>query len=393
MTTPPGDPGISLSAKRRLTALVAIVPCLLLLLGAEIYVRVTTKYEDLWALTGRSVAKRPIADWAFLDAYSAWRGKPGIYHDGAVTKTVNRDGFISTPEVAQVKPPHTIRIAFLGESSTAGTGTLLPDSVTWPWQVAENLRHRPGRTDKIEFLNAALGGYSTFESMGRLWSRVRFYSPDIIVVYHGWNDMYYFNAVDRIANWHTLPDGSWGLEASVPVTVYQPRWYDGLARWSQLLTKVRLHFSPSVNGEAKAGTFQTTLADHYDKRGLEIFRTNLRLIRSTAQTLGMELFVGKQATLIVADLPAKEQARCRYDFHGFDHKAHVDAFAQIYRIIDQEIPHDHVIDVTSLSGIPENFHDHIHPTDLGAARTAAIMADALAPSVAAIEARNARQPQ
>ncbi len=391
MNTPTREPGLSLRAKRWLTALAAIIPSVLLLLAAEIYVRVTTRHDDLWALTGRSVAKAPAADWAYLDAYSAWRGRPGVYHAGPITKTVNRDGFISTPEITPAKPPRTIRIAFLGESSTAGTGTLLPDSITWPWQVAENLRHRQGRSDSIEFLNAALGGYSTFESMGRLWSRVRFYSPDIAVVYHGWNEMYYFKAVDRIANWHTLPDGSWGLEASAPVALYAPRWYDWLARPSQLLTKVRLRFSPSLSGEVRSGVLQQPLADHYDRRGLEIFRTNLRLIRATAQTLGIELFVGKQATLIVVGLPARERARVRYDFHGFNHDAHVDAFNQINRIIDEEIPADRIIDVTPLSGVPENFHDHIHPTDLGAARTAAIMADALAPAVAAIEARHARQ--
>jgi hypothetical protein len=164
-------------------------------------------------------------------------------------------------------------------------------------------------------------------------------------------------------------------------------------RPSQLLTKVRLRLSPSVTGEAKAGVLQTRLSDHFDARGLAIFRTNLRLIRSTAQTLGIELFVGKQATLIVPDLPASERARCHYEFHGFNHEAHVEAFRQIYRVIDQEIPHDHIIDVTPLSGVPENFHDHIHPTDLGSARTAAIMADALAPAVAAIEARHAQTPK
>ena len=58
MTTP-----LSERAKRRLMALAVIVPAFLLLLGAEIYIRVTTRYEDLWALTGRSVAKRPISDW------------------------------------------------------------------------------------------------------------------------------------------------------------------------------------------------------------------------------------------------------------------------------------------------------------------------------------------
>jgi len=389
LITPGATPGLSDRAKRWLTAVVATAPPLLFFLGAEIYVRVTSKYEDLWALTGRSIASQPIADWAFLDAYSAWRGKPGVYHSGPVTKTVSQQGFVSTPEISQAKPPNTIRIVFLGESSTAGTGTLLPDSVTWPWQVAENLRHRPGRRASIEFINAALGGYTTFESMGRLWSRLRFYSPDIAVVYHGWNEMYYFRpgAVDRISQWRTLPDGSWGLESSVPVTVYEPRWFDYLARPSQVLTKVRLRLSPAANGEARAGLFKPELSATWDHRGLDVFRGNLRLIQTTSQALGIELFVGKQATLIVPGLPERERRRCRYDLHGLDHDAHVAAFREIYRVIDEEIPHDHIIDVTALSGVPENFHDHIHPTDLGAARTATIMADALAPAVAAIEAR------
>ena len=95
----------------------------------------------------------------------------------------------------------------------------------------------------------------------------------------------------------------------------------------------------------------------------------------------MRLYVGKQATLIVRDLPESERRRCRYDLHGFDHAAHVEAFQAIYRVIDEEIPPDYIIDVTSLSGVPENFYDHIHPTPLGAERTAVIMANALAPAV------------
>jgi hypothetical protein len=389
--TPTGGPGLTLRAKRLLTATIVVVPALLLVIGAEIYVRVTSPHDDLWALTGRSVSLNPAADWAFIDAFSAYRGRPGTYHNGSVTKTVNREGFISTPEIAPVKPPNTIRIAFLGESSTAGTGTLLPDSLTWPWQVTEMLRHHPGRTSRIEFINAALGGFTTFESFGRLWSRVRFFSPDIVMVYHGWNEMYYFNRVDQLATWRTLPDGSWGLESAEPVTIYAPRWFDYLVRPSQILTKVRLRLSTPLAGETKAGVFQKTLAHTYDHRALEVFRTNLRLLRGAASTLGMELFVGKQATLIVPNLPEEERRRCRYGYqlHALDHDAHVDAFTQIYRVIDEEIPRDRVIDLTSLSGVPENFYDHIHPTPLGARRTAAIVANALEPEVEALEARHA----
>jgi hypothetical protein len=206
--TPSAGDRLSERTKRLLLVAFVVVPALLLFAAGEIYVRVTTPYDDLWALTGRSVSTLPL-----------------------------------------------------------GTGTLLPDSVTWPWQVAENLRQRPNRRRQIEFINAALGGYTTFESYGRLWSRLRFYSPDIVVVYHGWNEMYYFRRVDKIANWRTLPDGYWGLEGMVPVTVYAPRWYDWLVRPSQTLTKVRLRLSTAQSGEAQAVVFQRTLHDEFRPAG------------------------------------------------------------------------------------------------------------------------------
>jgi lysophospholipase L1-like esterase len=386
------QPPLSDRAKRIALIGIVVAPALLVFLAAEILVRVKSPHDDLWALTGRARSQEGMADWAYLDAFAGYKGKPGTYHYGRVVKTVDRAGFISTPEIAPRKPANTIRIVFLGESSTAGTGTLLPDSVTWPWQVAENLRHRPHRTALIEFINAALGGYSTFESYGRLWSRIRFYAPDIVVVYHGWNEMYYFPKVDQITEWRTLPDGSWGFESAEPVTVYAPRWYDWLVRPSQLLTKVRLRLSTPLTGEVKAGQFARELATDFDPRGLEIFRSNLRLIRATTEQLGAQLLVGKQATLMVPGLPERERKRCRYDLHRMDYDAHLRAFQAIYHVIDQEIPRDGIVDVTPLSGVPENFYDHIHPTPLGARRTAAIMADAIEPWVESIEARRAARP-
>jgi hypothetical protein len=191
--------------------------------------------------------------------------------------------------------------------------------------------------------------------------------------------------VDRIASWRTLPDGSWGLESAVPVTVYEPRWYDWLVRRSQILTKVRLRLSTALNGEAQAGAFEKTLHDDFDPRALEIFRTNLRLLQSTTRLLGMQLLVGKQATLIVPGLSEADRRRCRYELHAMSHDAHLRAFEAIYRVIEEEFPRDHIIDATPLSGVSENFYDHIHPTPLGAERTAQLMADALEPYVEAIE--------
>lgn len=389
-------------------------------LVAEAFVRLAQPNVDLLALTGRKKSgANPMAEWADVDAFSAFRARPGKYRG----KTVNSHGFISTPEISPEKSPGTIRIVFLGGSATAGTG-ISADESTWPWRTTELLRDRfPGR--RIEFINGALPGYSSFESYGRLWSRLRFFEPDVVVVYQGWNEMYYFNRAWTITRWRTLPDGSWGFDRGRMSATYAPLWIDRLIYRSQILSKARLRWTEPVAGEVgpleeeasapprggreaasgtpirlasigaprsvlaatgrrndsqvpvEASAAETGLENTFDLAALEIWRGNLQLIREASELFGWELFVARQATLIVPDLPAELRERCRYDFHGFGHDAHVRAFAEIYRIIDEEIPPDRVIDTTPLSGRPDLFLDHIHPTVEGAAAIGEIVARAL----------------
>lgn len=366
----------------RLAALAALIPCALLALAAEGFVRATRPRVDLWALTGRVVGENPMSAWATVDAFAAYRARPGRYGRGK-DKSVNPDGFISTPPLSAAKAPGAVRIAFLGGSSTAGTGRDLADEETWPWRTAERLRERlPGA--EIEFINGALGGYTSFESYGRLWGRIRFFSPDVLVVYHGWNEMYYFDQVDDLAGWRTLEDGSWSLERKRRVVSLSPHWIDPWLRPSQLLSRLRLRLSRARNGEVgDAGRAEgEALAADFDARGVEVFRTNLRLLRETAAVLGADLFVAKQATLIVPGLSEDERARCRYDYHGFDHATHVRAYEALYAVIDEELDASRVIDATPISGIPGHFHDHVHPTVEGANALSAIVAEALERAVA-----------
>lgn len=351
--------------------------------AAEFGLRLLKDPMDLMALTGRKPAPHPLAETAVVDAFAAYRGRSGVFADG---KTVNSAGFISTPEVTVAKPRGTVRILFLGESSTAGVGgpTALPDTVTWPWQVTDMLREKhPGLS--IEFLNAAYGGYTSFESYGRLWSRLRFYEPDVIVVVHGWNEMYYFSTIDRIAKWRVLFDGSWRFDAiQGTLKSFEPLWVDRLIWPSQLLTRVRLRLATPVGGEM-GGRPQapTGLADHYDQRGLEIWRTNLRLIRDAARAFGAELFVAKQATLIVPGLSEEDRRRCQYELHGFNHDAHVNAFRAIYEVIEQEIPAGRIIPLDRLSGQGALFYDHVHPTPTGARSFAELVTGAIESSLVA----------
>ena len=341
----------------------------------EVFVRVTRPKMDLYEMTGRIAGANPMSRWAVVDAFAAFRAKPGQY---AVGKTVNSHGFVSTPEITVAKPEGTVRIVFLGGSSTAGMARrFVADQETWPWRAVEMLRQRVPH--EIDFINASASGYSSFESYGLLWSRIRSYQPDIVVMYHGWNEMYYFAMADEIRSWRTLPDGSWSLErSSKPVMIYRPLRIDGLIRWSQALSRIRNRLSKPVSGEVGAAT-EEPLEPDYNRDGLPIWRANLRLIRQTCDLFGAKLYVAKQATLLVPDLPEELRSKCRYEYHGFDHDAHIDAFTEIYRIIDEEISAERVIDTTPLSGIPEYFDDHIHPTSLGANEIAKIVADSLEP--------------
>ena len=349
-------------------------------LALEVFIRVSKEHVDLYGLTGRAPMTNPMSKWANVDAFAAYSAKPGDYSKGREGKTVNSAGFISTPEVPLQKPENTVRIVFLGGSSTAGTGKNLDDEDTWPWKVTESLRDKmEGSGLKVDFINAALSGYSTFESYGKLWSRLRFYDPDIIVVNHAWNEMYYFN--DKIAadptSWKKREDGSWSVDNLATIMQIKPHWIDPFMDWSQVLTRIRLRFAEGVNGEAgdEEALSSTTLSNNYNKQGLEIFRDNLKLIKATVHSIGADLFVVKQATLLTPTTLEQDRAKARYDYHGFNHDAHVDAYNRIYDIIDMEVDEEHIIDATPVSGVSGYFHDHVHPTEEGAAKIADIVSD------------------
>jgi lysophospholipase L1-like esterase len=326
--------------------------------------------------------RNPMAKWAQVDAFAAYRGIPGQYLSHQ--KTVNADGFFSTPPLEREKREGVLRVAFLGGSSTAGTVPYLADRETWPWQVAERLRAAwPGR--EIEFLNAALPGYSTFESYGRLWSRVRFFAPDLVVVYHGWNDMYYFRNPAHAARWRVNPGGGWGFETEERVVEIPGRRVPAWLGWSSALSFAYRAVTPDGPAVGEVGRLgpkaEARLAADFDPAGVAVFRQNLELMRAAEDVLGFRLFVCKQATLIVPGLGEELRAACAYQLHGFDHDAHLRAYEAVYAAVDAVMPAERIVDLRHLSGDPENLVDHVHLTATGARRVAERVAERLIESV------------
>ena len=101
---------------------------------------------------------------------------------------VNSHGFRS-PEIPIQKDKGTIRIAFLG-GSTTWCAEVSGNEMTWPHLVWTNLQQTYPDT-KFDYLNAGIPGYTTEESLTRLKASVKKFKPDVIVIYHAVNDLSY----------------------------------------------------------------------------------------------------------------------------------------------------------------------------------------------------------
>lgn len=122
-------------------------------------------------------------DWHEPDPELLWRFRPNL--DNALIKTNSR-GLIAD-ETPYDKPPHTLRILILGDSSPVGLG-LQSRTAAFPDILKRRLRTAASEGLRIELINAAVSGYSS-EQITRFYSREGFrYQPDVVIVYCGNND-------------------------------------------------------------------------------------------------------------------------------------------------------------------------------------------------------------
>jgi lysophospholipase L1-like esterase len=160
-----------------LTAGVVLFSIVLLFLVAEgaIRVRQALKYgaattvEDLYTVDPRSGLRVPIA---------------GSHYSGRIT--VNSLGFRGG-EIAVPKPPETIRVAFLG-ASTTWCGEVSSDEKVWPHLVAQGL-HAAAPRKRVDHVNGGVPGYTVASSLQNLERRIAPLEPDIIVIYEAANDL------------------------------------------------------------------------------------------------------------------------------------------------------------------------------------------------------------
>ena len=167
----------SLSPKKRsfLLTSVFIIFSLILFLLAEIAVR-TRMYilhGSFWSLDVRSYDKET----------GLLLPKPN-YDIGPIQ--TNSFGFRS-PELESPKQDGTVRLAYMGGSTTFSTEVSSNDA-TWPAITTNTLQStNPGT--RFEYLNASAVAFHTRDSIGVFKHRVAEHNPDITFIYHSINDI------------------------------------------------------------------------------------------------------------------------------------------------------------------------------------------------------------
>lgn len=161
----------------------------LVLCVAELGIRAVAAsgaYAEFFRLTGNA---RPPLDsrtgpgMYYAHHYTGYALKPGYEVKGR--ERINSLGFRGA-DIELKKPDDVYRVVAIGGSTTFAV--YLPWNESYPYYLQEELRERLN-TDKIEVINAGLTGSTASESFHRMATQVLPLDPDMVVIYHAFNDL------------------------------------------------------------------------------------------------------------------------------------------------------------------------------------------------------------
>ena len=116
--------------------------------------------------------------------------------------TINTLGFRG-PEFSEIKPPNTYRIFMVGGSTMFGAGAT-SDETTIPGYLQQFLNEKNFEFD-IEVINSGIQGADTNTELNLIEQKLIRFSPDLIIIYDGWNDLRANNIpIDVNENWNRI---------------------------------------------------------------------------------------------------------------------------------------------------------------------------------------------
>lgn len=368
---------------------------------AELFVRVVYPHYSPDTVRRHAIPYEPKVYGAYvmagahrlidLDSAKAW-GVKASDEPSELSIFISENGYRG-PAFAVRKPAGVYRIIVVGGSAVFDQN--VSDSPSdylnsWPHRVESLLRARAFA--HVEVINAGVPGQTSADSLGRIYSQLWTYQPDMIVAYQGWNDFKFWHRIEVTPETPLLDRVLPYVPKDDPFLHYQGG-LDRLLSTSQLYVRLRTRYyqsrwQPNYEG-AVPDDIQIT--DHYGPYGPDQHRLNLTLIAQAANAIGAQPVLVKQATLLAPGNSAEDKKRVGLQYMSLTHDAVLRAFQQSYRIIDEvgAATGALIVDPTrAMNGKSEFFADHVHTTPSGSRELAKTIAAALAEAKAPFEVSN-----
>ena len=173
--------------RQKINATLALVFfSIVLLISVELIARLSVK---VFGSSATIKTMREECNWTYLDS-SAYAGHPFLQFTGkpAVAlkgnkalgnlRPYNNFGFIG-PDFQYAKPAGVIRVACLGESTTADG---------YPAFLENYLNSKRSDSNRFEVMNFGHAYWTTNHSLVNFMLNVLDFHPDYIVIHHGWNE-------------------------------------------------------------------------------------------------------------------------------------------------------------------------------------------------------------
>lgn len=314
-----------------------------LIIAAELYIRTAQQREIEYA-----------GD-AFLNYWikahqEKFPGK-GWFHNDNRTVKINGLGFRGE-EISKEKPKDTLRIAVFGGSAVCDI--FMPDDDMFTVKLQKNLQEQLGRN--VEVINCGVPGWSAVHSLVNYMFRVRYLKPDMIIIYHTWNDIKYFLF---------LPDGFDMPSYFSPYNEQQeqahiaggfPQAHINALKIMLIAAIVKFQGRSVVEQKRNPFNAKTGLSEHiFDAT---IFKNSLIDCIRLAKADGISVILCMQANLAHAQTSDEDKNKIWYSYISTDHAGLVKAInaanTAIYEISETE--HVPVIDVyAEMLGTSEYF--------------------------------------
>lgn len=339
--------------KSKLTVAATVVSLLILVVVLETAVRVRQ-----WVKYGTTATVQNFS----VDQQTGLR----VPEPGSTTGRirVNSLGFRS-PEIEITKPKDTIRLAFLG-GSTTWCAEVGGNDMTWPHLVWKELQQSFPEV-KFDYLNAAFPGYAVGHSLMTLEHRVKRLAPDVIVIYHATNDLSY--ETRKLAEAQGIFSGK----------AEDPSW---LGKWSLAWFLVEKNLELNER-QRKASEGKARLSFQPSEISKE-FTRQLGLLVDASRSVAPIVALATFSHQFRKEQSPEEQLQAMntsiYYMPYMTRQGLFDGFAEYNRVIRETARTKKIIligEENSIPGDEQHFNDSVHFKDAGSQSMAARVTEAL----------------